>query len=178
LWVFGYGSLMWRPGFAHDEAVHAVLTGAHRALCVYSHIHRGTKQHPGLVLGLDCGGTCEGVAFHVPASEAHGVLAYLRRREQITNVYRAVIRPVRLAGGGGDVRALAYMVNRCHRQYAGNLPLEEQAHLVRRGRGRSGANADYVRNTAGHLRECGIADRPLEALLMRLGRYPKAPCAV
>ena len=164
---------MWRPGFAHDEAVHGLLTGAHRALCVYSHVHRGTKRHPGLVLGLDCGGTCEGIAFHVPAAEARGVLAYLRRREQITNVYRAVIRPVRLAASEREVRALLYMVNRHHRQYAGTLPLEEQARLVRRGRGRSGVNADYVRNTVQHLRECRIVDQPLEALLKRLGRYWK-----
>jgi cation transport protein ChaC len=169
LWVFGYGSLMWRPGFAHDEAEHAVLSGAHRALCVYSHVHRGTRRHPGLVLGLDCGGTCEGIAFRVPAGEVRGVLAYLRRREQITNVYRAMIRPVRLKGSRHEARALLYMVDRQHRQYAGSLPLEEQARLVRHGRGRSGANVDYVRSTVTRLRECGIVDRPLEALLRRLG---------
>ncbi len=173
LWVFGYGSLMWRPDFVHDEAVHAVLSGAHRALCVYSHIHRGTKRYPGLVLGLDCGGNCEGVAFHVPATDARSVLAYLRRREQVTNVYRAITRPVQLIGRRNAVRALVHMVNRSHRQYAGNLPLELQARLVRRGRGQSGANVDYVRNTVEHLRECGIVDRPLEALLMRLGHNGK-----
>ena len=177
LWVFGYGSLMWRPGFAYAETVHAVLTGAHRALCIYSHVHRGTKRHPGLVLGLDCGGTCEGIAFRVPAAKARDVLAYLRRREQITNVYRAVVRPVTLVADQRKTHALCYMVNRHHRQYAGSLPLEEQARLVRRGRGRSGANIDYVRNTVQHLRECGVVDRPLETLLSRLGRYRKAPRA-
>jgi cation transport protein ChaC len=77
IWVFGYGSLMWRPGFVYEEAVHAVLLGGHRALCVYSHVHRGTPRHPGLVLGLDAGGNCEGVAYRVAAREKRATLAYL-----------------------------------------------------------------------------------------------------
>ena len=82
LWVFGYGSLMWRPGFPHEEAVHAILAGAHRALCIYSHVHRGTPRLPGLVLGLDAGGRCEGIAYYVPPLYAQTTLGYLRRREQ------------------------------------------------------------------------------------------------
>lgn len=170
LWVFGYGSLMWRPGFHYEEAVHATLLGAHRALCIYSHVHRGTPQHPGLVLGLDNGGTCEGVAFRVPARHRHATLSYLRRREQVSNVYRPVLRWVSLKlPDAPTAKALCYMANRNHRQYAGALPVMEQVHLVRRSKGRSGRNTDYVANTVRHLRECGIVDTRLERLMPMLG---------
>jgi glutathione-specific gamma-glutamylcyclotransferase len=172
LWVFGYGSLMWRPGFPHDEAVHAILAGAHRALCVYSHVHRGTPRLPGLVLGLDAGGRCEGIAYNVPARHVQRTLNYLRRREQQNNVYRPVFRSVTLQDEARrEVRALCYFVRRDHRQYAGRLPLEIQAQLVRRSRGKSGRNIDYVMNTLRHLRECGICDEGLEALVTRFGRH-------
>lgn len=173
LWVFAYGSLMWRPGFVHTHAVHASLPGCSRSLCVYSYVHRGTKRLPGLVLGLDMGGGCQGIAYHVPMRHRHEVIAYLRRREQVTKVYRAALRPVTLLGDKHPrkVRALCYLVDRVHRQYAGQLPLEVQTQLVRRSRGRSGANIDYVVNTVRHLRECGIFDRKLELLVRRLGRH-------
>ena len=171
LWVFGYGSLMWRPGFPYEEAVHAMLYGAHRALCVYSHVHRGTPQHPGLVLGLDNGGSCQGIAFRVAAEHTRATLTYLRQREQVTNVYRPVLRWVSLKQPEPVMtRALCYMVDRRHRQYAGALPLAVQAALVRRSRGRSGKNTDYVVNTVRHLRECGIVDQRLERLMPLLGR--------
>jgi len=170
LWVFGYGSLMWRPGFEHEEAVHGFLTGAHRSLCIYSYVHRGTRRRPGLVLGLDAGGWCEGIAYHVPGPQVRAALNYLRRREQINNVYRAMWRTVVLREDERrKVRALCYIVNRAHRQYAGRLPLETQCWLVRRGVGRSGRNIDYVVNTVRHLRECGIRDQRLEALVNKLG---------
>lgn len=162
-WVFGYGSLMWRPGFRFLDRRPALLYGAHRSLCVLSHIHRGSPGRPGLVLGLDRGGSCRGVAFRVAAEEWSDVLAYLREREQATLVYRETRRPVRFDGGGAAA-ALCYVVDRGHPQYAGPLSLDEQARLVRQGRGRSGVNADYVRNTVDHLNELGIRDRRLEAL--------------
>jgi cation transport protein ChaC len=172
LWIFGYGSLMWRPGFLYEEAVHATLLGAHRALCVYSHIHRGTRQRPGLVLGLDAGGQCDGIAFRVAARHRLPTLAYLRRREQATNVYRAVLRQVSLRGRVPErAMALCFMVNRRHPQYAGSLPLGEQVQLVRRSQGRSGKNTDYIINTVRHLRECGVVDRRLERLVAMLGTY-------
>jgi cation transport protein ChaC len=176
LWVFGYGSLMWRPGFLYEERLHATLIGAHRALCVYSHVHRGTPQRPGLVLGLDIGGTCEGIAFRVAARHRRSTLSYLRRREQVTNVYRPMLRNIVLADEGREgARALCFMVNRRHRQYAGALPLAEQARLVRRSQGQSGKNTDYVVNTVRHLRECGIADPRLERLMALLGHRRLAP---
>lgn len=164
-WVFGYGSLMWRPGFDHVEAVPARLAGAHRALCVYSWFHRGTKERPGLVLGLDQGGACRGVAFRVRRSQRDSVIAYLRERELVTEVYRETWRPVSLIGRDDEpVSALAYLVDRGHEQYAGRLPPERLLDLVRSSEGKSGANADYVLNTVSHLRALGIRDPVLERL--------------
>jgi glutathione-specific gamma-glutamylcyclotransferase len=163
LWVFGYGSLMWRPGFPFLERRHAHLHGYHRALCVFSHVHRGTPERPGLVLGLDRGGRCHGVAFRVAAEEAAETVAYLRAREQVTGVYLERRLPVRLAGGE-RVAALAYTVDRGHPQYAGRLPEAELLRLVRQGVGVSGANPDYVRSTHGHLLEMGVTDPVLAHL--------------
>src|SRR5690606_24145444 len=170
LWIFGYGSLMWRPGFVFDEAVAARLLGARRSLCVYSVVHRGSKRHPGLVLGLDAGGSCDGIAFRVRRGEERHVRHYLKAREQVTRVYRDVIRPVALLEGEARrVRALCFLVNNKHRQYAGRLPLARQAHLVRAGRGQSGPNIEYVATTVRHLAELGIAEPRLSRLLPMVG---------
>lgn len=167
LWVFGYGSLMWRPGFPFLERRHAHLHGYHRALCVYSHVHRGTPERPGLVLGLDRGGRCHGVAFRVAPEEAAETVQYLREREQVTAVYVERRLPVRLAGGE-TVAALAYVVDRGHPQYAGRLPQEESLRFVRQGVGVSGANPDYVRSTHRHLLEMGVTDPVLAQLAAAL----------
>jgi cation transport protein ChaC len=167
LWVFGYGSLMWRPGFPFLERRHAHLHGYHRALCVFSHVHRGTPERPGLVLGLDRGGRCHGVAFRVAAREAEETVRYLREREQVTAVYLERRLPVRLAGGE-RVAALAYVVERRHPQYAGRLPEGELLRLVRQGVGVSGANPDYVRSTHRHLLEMGVTDPVLAHLAAAL----------
>ena len=170
--MFGYGSLMWRPGFRHDESAHAILHGVHRSLCIYSFVHRGTKQHPGLVLGLDAGGWCEGMVFYVPSGHVQETLGYLRRREQMNNVYRAIWKPVSFKDEPHrEVRALSFVANRSHHQYAGRLPYEKQEWLVRRSKGQSGRNFEYVLSTVRHLRECGIHDGRLEALLRRFGRH-------
>ena len=175
-WVFGYGSLMWRPGFAFAESAPARLAGAHRALCVYSWVHRGTRDRPGLVLGLDQGGSCRGVAFRIEPAEAEATLAYLRARELVTGVYREVWRPVRLERPGAPtVTALCYLVDRGHAQYAGALPRERQLELVRDSAGVSGANRDYVLSTAAHLRELGLRDETLFWLAARLGRPEPGP---
>jgi cation transport protein ChaC len=164
-WVFGYGSLMWRPGFPHLEAVPALLAGAHRALCVYSFFHRGTRERPGLVLGLDRGGSCRGIAFRVEGSKREGVISYLRERELVTSVYHEVWRPVRLGQAGRPaVTALTYIVDRAHEQYAGKLAPEALLAHVRGRAGQSGANPDYVIATVRHLRQLGISDAALEWL--------------
>jgi cation transport protein ChaC len=173
LWVFGYGSLMWRPGFPHVETAPARLAGWHRSLCVYSWFHRGTPERPGLVLGLDRGGSCRGLAFRVPGAEASAVIAYLREREQVTSVYREIVRPVALTDGSGRiVEAVFYAVDRAHPQYAGKLDRATLARFVRQGVGESGPNPDYVLNTAEHLAGLGIRDGDLAWLADELRARP------
>jgi len=165
LWVFGYGSLMWRPGFEFAEQVPARLIGEHRALCVYSFDHRGTPEKPGLVLGLDRGGACRGIAFRVAATRRNDTVGYLRSREQTTNVYREVMRSVWLENEARQrVSALAYVVDRGHVQYAGRLSLAEQLHYVRQGHGRSGNNRDYVLSTVKSIEAQGFRDPQLHRL--------------
>ena len=169
LWVFGYGSLMWRPGFAFVERVPARLIGAHRALCVYSFVHRGTPEKPGLVLGLDRGGACRGVAFRVAAKNRSEVVAYLRAREQVTSVYREVKRSVWLEDDARQrVSALAYVVDRGHVQYAGRLSLHDQLRHVLQGHGQSGNNRDYVLSTVKAIEAAGFRDAPLHQLALML----------
>lgn len=163
LWVFGYGSLMWKPGFGYAEKLPALLRGAHRALCVYSTRHRGTVEAPGLVLGLDHGGACQGIAFRVAAAEVEATYAYLTEREQLNKVYREVLRPIRLADGR-IVKALAYLVDRSHRQYARGLDHGRLLELVLQGQGQSGSCRDYVLNTLSSMAELGIRDHALEWL--------------
>lgn len=167
-WVFGYGSLMWRPGFAHQSSEPAMVHGYHRRLCVYSHVHRGTPEAPGLVLGLDRGGSCHGMAFHVASDHWQETLTYLRAREQVTSVYLERYQPVRLIHSGRTVRAVAYVVDRQHRQYTGILSEESIEHHVRQGQGVSGLCTDYVLNTVAHLRYMKIRDPGLERLATRL----------
>jgi glutathione-specific gamma-glutamylcyclotransferase len=169
LWVFGYGSLMWRPGFEFIEQVPARLIGEHRALCVYSFDHRGTPEKPGLVLGLDRGGACRGIAFRVAAKHRHDTVSYLRSREQTTNVYREVMRSVWLENEARQrVSALAYVVDRGHVQYAGRLSLSEQLRYVQQGHGRSGNNRDYVLATVKSVEAQGFRDAPLHQLALML----------
>jgi len=163
LFVFGYGSLMWRPGFPYEERWLATLRGRHRRLCVASHVHRGTPERPGLVLGLDRGGACRGVVFGVAEAHRDETISYLRERELVTNVYRECEVTVRLDKGKA-VRALTYVVDRNHTQYAGRLSLEETLAQVRGAVGKSGPNEDYVISTADHLTECGVADARLHSL--------------
>ncbi|TPK98613.1 MULTISPECIES: gamma-glutamylcyclotransferase [unclassified Mesorhizobium] len=160
-WVFGYGSLIWRPGFAHIETRRARLYGYRRSLCVYSFVHRGTRTRPGLVLGLDRGGSCIGLAYRVPGNLRDEVLSYLRERELVTSVYLERMLDIRL-NGGGSVEAVAYIVDRQHEQYAGALDAGHAAKIVRGATGRSGKNEDYVLSTLEHLKALGIRDHWLE----------------
>jgi cation transport protein ChaC len=169
LWVFGYGSLMWNPGFAHEERVPARLLGAHRSLCVLSVHWRGTPERPGLVLGLDQGGSCIGIAFRVAPERADATLAYLREREQVTMIYRESVRRVWLRDGSErSVPAVAFLVDRSHAQYAGSLTLEDRLHYIRQGHGIGGPNRDYVLATHSHLSELGIRDHEFDWLAERL----------
>jgi glutathione-specific gamma-glutamylcyclotransferase len=169
LWVFAYGSLMWQPGFDFRERLPARIIGVHRALCVFSFVHRGTPERPGLVLGLDLGGACRGIAYRVTASKRAATVVYLRAREQVTKVYRESVRPVTLvAKPERRVQALCYLVNRSHPQYAGRLNLAEQLHLVRQGHGKSGPNRDYVLGTVQEIEAQGFRDRELHLLAEKL----------
>ena len=176
LWVFGYGSLIWRPGFEFLDRVPARVVGLHRSLCVYSFVHRGTPERPGLVLGLDIGGACRGIAYRVAARHRPETLAYLRAREQVTSVYRETVRMVWLAGKPEhSVEAVCYAIDRGHEQYAGRLTLDQQLHLVRQGHGRSGNNRDYVIETVSALETLGIRDRELHVLAERLKGHETKP---
>jgi glutathione-specific gamma-glutamylcyclotransferase len=165
LWIFAYGSLMWRPGFAYAEARSATLTGYRRCFCMYSVHHRGTPSRPGLVLGLDRGGVCHGLAYRIAAAHARETLAYLRAREQVTGAYREAALPLQL-GPDDHVSGIGYIAERAHPGYAGQLALRDQAHLIRRARGISGANLDYLVNTLHHLATLGIRERELERILV------------
>jgi glutathione-specific gamma-glutamylcyclotransferase len=177
LWVFGYGSLMWRPGFAYLERVPAKLIGLHRALCVFSFVHRGTPERPGLVLGIDRGGMCRGVAYRVAASARAATVDYLRSREQVTSVYVETMRQIELEDETRRrVRALCYTVDRSHVQYAGRLTLAESLHHVRQGHGQSGANRDYVLETVRALEALGYRETDLHLVAEQLqaGIRPQA----
>jgi cation transport protein ChaC len=166
-WVFGYGSLIWRPGFAHVETRRAHLYGFRRSLCVYSWVHRGTRERPGLVLGLDHGGSCVGLAFRVPGELRDEVVGYLRERELVTNVY--VERTLHIRFEDGErAEALSYVVDRGHEQYAGSLEETDAAATVHGAVGQSGPNEEYVLNTLSHLDALGIRDRWLEAVAAKL----------
>ncbi len=173
-WVFGYGSLMWNPGFPYEERQLARVHGYRRALCVRSWVHRGTEAAPGLVLGLDYGGSCLGAAFRIAPGHRESVVAYLRERELVTHVYKERQLSVLLAGGE-RVSALGYIIDRAHQQYAGALAVEEAARVVAEAVGRSGANIDYVLNTVSHMRDMGIRDRWLEDVAARARQMAGRP---
>lgn len=160
-WVFGYGSLIWRPGFEFVSSQSAYLCGYHRSLCVYSHNYRGTPKNPGLVFGLVPGGCCEGRAFEVSPAIWPKVLDYLRERE--TDVYHELHNGVRLANGQ-MVNALIFVADDRHAQYAGRLEKQKQLDIVREANGNIGTNIDYVLNTLDHLNELGIDDAYLSGL--------------
>ena len=160
-WVFGYGSLMWNPGFPFVEKADAVIFGYRRSLCIHSWVHRGSEANPGLVLGLDRGGACRGVAFRVADADRDEVLDYLRARELVTNVYLERWASARL-GDGRRVTVVAYVADRSHAQYAGSLDTRAAAAIVNIAVGQSGPNDAYVFNTLEHLRAVGIRDHWLE----------------
>jgi cation transport protein ChaC len=165
LWVFGYGSLMWSPGFRAAEKSPGKVHGYHRSLCVYSHRYRGTAKRPGLVMGLCPGGSCWGTAYRIPAARVPRVLAYLYRREMRNRVY--LPRFVRVGTRGGrEVRALAFIADAGHSHFAGDLSMSATALIVARGCGERGRNIDYLSFTLAHMHELGVKDPHLDRILL------------
>ncbi len=169
MWVFGYGSLMWEPGFAYADRVLGRLDGWHRSFCMRSIHHRGTVEKPGLVLALDAatGAACNGVAYSVRAEDSDATLDYLRERELISSAYLERTLPLALTDGR-TVEAVTYVIDPDHVQYCGGLALEEQAGIIATAVGGRGPNTDYLWNTAEHLHELGIADPDLDWLAERV----------
>jgi cation transport protein ChaC len=168
LWVFGYGSLMWSPGFRPSEKRTGLVRGYHRALCILSSRYRGTPEKPGLVMGLCRGGSCWGMAFRVPAARVRRVLRALWKREMLNKVYVPTLVPVTV-GPKRRIRALAFVADTSHRQFVRELDLHGRARLVAQGIGQRGPCVDYIRNTLEHMLALGVTDphlaRVLEAAL-------------
>lgn len=168
MWVFGYGSLIWHPGFPVAETRLARASGWHRSFCMWSIHYRGTVAAPGLVLALDRapGATCDGVAFRVAPGAEQDTLANLRDRELISSAYLETTLPLQTTDGPID--ALAYVIDPGHEQYCGGLTLERQAQIIAGACGERGPNCDYLWNTADHLAALGIGDSDLEWLSRRV----------
>lgn len=175
LWVFGYGSLMWDPGFEFAERQVARLQGWHRSFCMKSIHYRGTPEDPGLVLALDAaeGAVCNGVAYGVARKDEAATLGYLHERELISDAYLERRLPVGLPDGR-TVTAVTYVIDHAHPQYCAGLDLETQAGIIARCRGQTGSNADYLWNTAAHLGELGLSDPDLDWLSDRVRRIKSA----
>jgi len=170
VWVFAYGSLMWNPEMRFAERLPARVHGWHRSFCLYSPEYRGTRDKPGLVLGLDRGGSCRGIAYRLPRATLASEIDLLWTREMTGQVYD--LTPMRLIAAGGRIAAYAFTVRRQSRDYAGRLPLEAVARIVATSKGDRGTGRDYLANTVRHLEELGIADGALhriERLVTALG---------
>ena len=155
---------MWRPGFEYLESQHARLHGYHRSFCVYSHVHRGSPERPGLVFGLDRGGSCRGIAYRVDREDSEAVVDYLRAREQVTLIYQEVRSSITILGDSKKVTALYFIVDRNHHQYAGKIDFATQVEMIANGVGQSGKNPEYLENTVRHMKEIGIEDKDLALL--------------
>lgn len=164
LWIFGYGSLMWSPGFDYKAKAHGRIHGYHRALCILSTRYRGTERKPGLVMGLCRGGSCWGMAFRVEAERVRHALARLWKREMPRRVYAPRLVRVQLHSGR-EVRALAFLADPTHPAYVRELDLHSRARLVAQGIGQRGLCVDYIRNTLEHMRALGLTDPHLERIL-------------
>lgn len=173
MWVFGYGSLLWDPGFDVAEQVMGTLPGYHRSFCMRSIHHRGSEAAPGLVLALDeaAGAQCDGLALRVAPGQEDATLAYLRARELISSAYLEKVLAVTLADGR-RVDAVTFVIDTDHVQYCGGLGLEEQAQIIARSHGGRGPNRDYLFNTATRLADLGVADPDLDWLSRRVAAIP------
>ncbi|MGB0958933.1 MAG: gamma-glutamylcyclotransferase [Halocynthiibacter sp.] len=173
-WVFGYGSLLWNPGFEYVDQKVATLQGYHRSFCMRSIHHRGTEDAPGLVLALDEdeNANCAGIAFRVAGAQADDVMAYLRERELVSAAYLEKTLDI-ILHTGEIVPAISYVIDADHGQYCGGLPLEEQAQILATAVGGRGPNWEYLNNTALHLKELALEDADLNWLMMRVAELRK-----
>ena len=174
LWVFGYASLMWQPGFPIAESRLATLTGYARSFCMASIHHRGTVAAPGLVLALDSDETtqCEGLALRVEAGAEEKTIAYLRERELVSSAYVERLLRAHLRDGT-EITTLAYVVDRDHVQYVPDFSLEEQARIIAKAVGGRGPNTEYLWNTADRLKDLNLNDPDLEWLSDRVRTLAK-----
>jgi cation transport protein ChaC len=169
MWVFGYGSLLWNPGFEVAEQVMATLPDYERSFCMLSIHHRGSEAEPGLVLALDelAGASCQGVALRSTPGTEKSTLEYLRERELISSAYLEKMLNITLQCGR-EVTAVTYVIDPLHVQYCGGLPLEQQAQIIAKAQGGRGPNSEYLYNTADHLQALGVADTDLDWLSRRV----------
>ncbi len=168
-WVFGYGSLMWRPGFEYETSQPATLHGYTRSFCVYSHYYRGTPASPGLVLGLDPHkkGHCQGIAFRIADEHIDTVVAYLNERELCGYAYEPKTLEITL-DDGTSVHAYTFVADPSHALYAGDLGLEQSAQLIMNASGKTGLNRDYLINSVRELEAHGYRDEDLHILLKKV----------
>lgn len=172
VWVFAYGSLMWNPEMAFAETRPAALHGFHRRFCLYSRDYRGTPERPGLVLGLDRGGSCRGLARRLPPDALAAAVDRLWAREMAGRVYD--MRAVTVATPEGPVAAYAFVVRRDNIDYAGRLPIDRVAEIISVAVGGRGTGRHYLASTVRHLEELGIRDRGLQRLHEAVGRLSEA----
>lgn len=172
-WVFAYGSLLWNPIFPVAEMRPGTLSGLHRRFCLWSLASRGTRDFPGLVLGLDHGGACCGVVMRLPSMLALDELHLLWRREMVTGSYRPSW--VKIRSDGRDITALAFVVRRDHPQYARGLSVDQQVAVLGRASGAFGSSLDYLERTRVALVAHGIVDPYLEDLADRIATRPNQP---
>jgi glutathione-specific gamma-glutamylcyclotransferase len=172
--IFAYGSLMWRPDFEYVKSAPGHITGYHRRLSIISHHYRGTPEKPGLVLGLDSGGSCVGVLYEVAAEKWPEVLAYIRKRELISEAYREVVKEVKLDEQLESVQAVTYVVNHGHSQYFAPQAISKTLAMVMQGHGLAGSCVDYILNTVAHLRGLGIHEAELENIIAHLPSSSRA----
>lgn len=175
MWVFGYGSLLWNPGFPVAEQHVAPLQGWARSFCMRSIHHRGTEDNPGLVLALDADpdAMCSGLVLRVADGHEDQTLRYLRERELISSAYLEKTLPITIPGEG-DVDALTFVIDPNHNQYCGGLPLDEQAEIIAKAQGGRGPNAEYLYNTVAQLRNLGLHDPDLVWLEARVRNILRA----
>lgn len=173
LWLFAYGSLLWDPGFYYEEKRPGLLRGYHRAFCVYSHRYRGTPEKPGLVLGLDRGGQCRGIAYRVHCDKADEVMQYLWEREMTNQTYQC--RELKVETPDGPATCRTFVVDRRHKHYTGKLTMARMVELISQGHGQRGAARDYLANTVRHLDELGLPDQRLQALLDAVKKADPVP---